>query len=123
MSEATVSNQTSREVVDLLVARGISASRIAGLLRVSRSYISRVKAGTRSLTLDHLATLEAELRIPVPLLLMEAIPRARVSPKLRPLYDATVKLLHDTALGVSRTTSRRKPRSTGSKRVRRARAA
>ena len=122
MPEAPASNRTSREVVDLLVARGIPALRIAGLLRVSRSYISRVKAGTRSLTLDHLATLEEELRIPVPLLLMEAIPRERVSRNLRPLYDATMKLLHGTALRASRTT-RRRPRSTGSKRERRAKAA
>jgi len=93
MGDYRVSNRFSRDVVELLVSRGMNLTGIAALLDVSKSYISRVRSGTRSLTLDHLATLEEELGRPVALLLMEAIPRESVSAKARPLYDATWRLL------------------------------
>jgi transcriptional regulator with XRE-family HTH domain len=97
MSERTVSNRFSRDVVELLTSRGMNLTEIAKLLGVTKSYVSRVKAGKRSFTLDHLAVLEKELGRPAPLLLMEAIPRETVAPKARPLYDATIKLLRRMA--------------------------
>ena len=75
----------------------MSLTHIAKLLGVTKSYVSRVKAGKRSLTLDHLAVLEMELGRSVPLMLMETIPRETVAPKARRLYDATIKLLRRMA--------------------------
>jgi len=61
MSERMVSSGFSQDVVELLISRGMSLTHIAKFLGVTKSYVSRVKFGKRSLTLDHLAVLEMEL--------------------------------------------------------------
>lgn len=83
----------SSGIVNLLVDRGMNLTEIAELIGVTKSFISRVKSGQRSLTLDHLARFERALGEPIPWLLMRAIPPESVSPELRPLYKATMKLL------------------------------
>ena len=93
MADRSVSARLSRDVVTLLIERGYTLTRIAGLLDVTKSFISRVKAGTRSFTLEHLAVLERELGEPIPWLLIDSIPAESVSPELRPLYEMTRKLL------------------------------
>jgi len=97
MKEPAVSSRISRDVVNLLVSRGMTLTQIARTLGVTKSYISRVKAGTRNLTLDHLARLEEELGESLPVLLIKAVPRETVSPALWPLYESTLKLLDRTA--------------------------
>ena len=121
MNEPNVSNRFSRDVIDLLIERGMNVTRIASLLAVSKSYISRVKAGKRSLTLDHLAVLERKLGSPVALLLMESIPRDTVAPKARPLYDATLRLLRRMAEPVPRAS--RKPAPSPRRKPKQAKAA
>src|SRR5438034_9502498 len=96
MLKRTVSPQFSRDVVNLLVERGMTLSGIARLLRVSKSYISRVKSGSRNFTLDHLARIEREIDQSIPVLMVQAIPRNSLEPELRPLYDATIQLLQST---------------------------
>ena len=83
----------SSGVVELLCERGMTLTEIAKLIGVTKSYISRVKAGTRSFTLDHLVRLERAVGEPLPWLLVKSIPIASVSAELRPLYKATLKLL------------------------------
>lgn len=83
----------SQGTIALLCDRGLNLTQIAQLLGVTKSYISRVRAGTRSLTLDHLADLQLKLGEPIPLLLVNATPLSTVPPQLRRLYKATKKLL------------------------------
>jgi transcriptional regulator with XRE-family HTH domain len=84
-------SNVSAGVVSLLVDRGMTLTQIAKLLGVSKSYISRVGAGNRSFTLDHLIALEQAVGEPLPLLLLQAIPIESVRPELRPLYASTLK--------------------------------
>src|SRR5262245_59802967 len=82
----------SAGIVRLLVQRGTTLSRIAAMLGVSKSYISRVHSGQRSLTLDHLATLEQKTGEPLPFLFLKSMPRNLITPELRPLYRAALKM-------------------------------
>ena len=58
MKEYVVSCRISRDIVNLLISRGMIASKIAHTLGVSKSFISRVKAGTRNFTLNQLDSAE-----------------------------------------------------------------
>jgi transcriptional regulator with XRE-family HTH domain len=102
MTKPAVSTRISRDVVNLLVSRGMTLTRIAQTLGVTKSYVSRVKAGTRNFTLDHLARLEMELGESLPVLLIKAVPRETVSPALWPLYQSALELLENTGSGRSR---------------------
>lgn len=99
MAKYSVSTRFSRDVVTLLVNRGMSLTEIAEVLGVTKSYISRVKSGTRKFTLDHLEILEDFLQASLPVLIMEATPRESVRPELRPLHDMTLKLLRSVGSG------------------------
>ena len=113
MSKYAVSERISRDVVNLMVDRGMNLTEIARILGVTKSYISRVKTGTRKFTLDHLALLESALGASLPVLLVEAVPRELVKPELRRLHDMTLKLLQSTGSGVhgARTEGTKKRRA------------
>ena len=110
-----ISSRISRDVVNLLVDRGMTLTEIAKMLEVTKSYISRVKSGTRNFTLDHLAKLEQAVGESLPWLLIKAVPRDSVSPKLRPLYDSTLRLMETTGSGTRAAKrepqKKRRPRS------------
>jgi hypothetical protein len=86
----------SRDIINLLIERGSTPAEIAKTLGATKSFVSRVKSGSRSLTLEHLHALEVEHGEPMPWLLMDAIPLSSVPKELRPLYHATKKLLKPT---------------------------
>ena len=117
MTKPAVSTRISRDVVNLLVSRGMTLTHIAQTLGVTKSYISRVKAGTRNFTLDHLARLEMELGESLPVLLIKAVPRETVSPSLWLLYESALELLENTGSGnrPARNESRHKRRSARTK--------
>lgn len=91
--QKTISQRLSSDIIAMLLNRGFNAARIGAMLGVTKSFISRVKSGQRSLTLEHLAALEAEIGEPMPYLLIKSTPLEEVKPELRPLYRATLKLL------------------------------
>jgi transcriptional regulator with XRE-family HTH domain len=93
MAERVISSALSGDVIDLLIKRGMTASTIAELIGVSKSFISRIRSRSRSLTIDHLVALEAAVGEPLPLLLLEATPLKSVPPELRPLYKSTRQVL------------------------------
>jgi transcriptional regulator with XRE-family HTH domain len=115
MAKYAVSERISRDVVNLMHERGMTLTEIARILGVTKSYISRVKAGTRKFTLDHMATLEDALGASLPVLLVEAIPGHLVKPELRRLHDMTLELLKSTGAGSrgarSETSKKRRPRN------------
>ncbi|MBC8146024.1 MAG: helix-turn-helix transcriptional regulator [bacterium] len=83
----------SKGVVQMLVKRGLTLTAIAEMAGVTKSFISRVNAGTRSLTLDHLSKLEKTVGEPLPLLLLKSMSLDMVPKELRPLYRQTLKLI------------------------------
>ncbi len=99
MKEHTVSARMSRDIVNLLVERGMSQSSIAELLGVTKSFISRVRAGTRNFTLNHLGLLEEALGQSLPLLLIEAISTESFSTSLRHVFESSTGQLLETSTG------------------------
>jgi transcriptional regulator with XRE-family HTH domain len=93
MAERTVSSSLSGDVIDLLLKRGMTLTAIAEAIGATKSFVSRVKSRSRSLTIDHLTALEKELGEPLPLLLLEATPLDSIPPALQPLYRSTRKVL------------------------------
>jgi len=83
----------SQSAIALLIGQGRSLTDIARMLGVTKSYISRVNSGQRALTLEHLAALQEKTGQPIPLLVLNAMPRRSVRPDLLPLYDMTLKLV------------------------------
>ena len=99
MKEQTVSCRISRDIVNLLVNRGMTPLQLASALGVTRSFISRVKSGTRNFTLNHLSVLEELVGESLPILLIEAIPKEMVAPEHRPIHEACIRLLETTGAG------------------------
>ncbi len=93
MPERSVSSPLSGDVIDLLIKRGMTLGVIAEAIGATKSFVSRVKSRSRSLTIDHLTALEAKLGEPLPLLLLEATPADSIPPGLQPLYRSTRKVL------------------------------
>lgn len=93
MSEGIVSSSVSANVVELLLARGMTLADIAVAIGVTKSFVSRVKSRNRGFTIDHLMALEASLGEPLPLLLLKATPIDSVPDKLKPLYRSTARVL------------------------------
>lgn len=84
--------EISQGLINLLLSRGITPQEIAAATGVTKSFISRIKAGTRSFTLDHLVKLERFVGEPMPLLLMQAVPLDGLSPELKAMYRAATKV-------------------------------
>lgn len=78
----------SINVVNYLRDQGMTLKEIAGLMDVSESFISRVRNGHRSLTLQHLERLEKVLGKPLSIILMEATPVEATPRELATLYAA-----------------------------------
>jgi transcriptional regulator with XRE-family HTH domain len=106
MADRTVSSAISADVIDLLTKRGMTLTAIAQAIGVTKSFLSRVKARSRSLTIDHLVALEAVVGEPLPLLLLQATPLQSVPKQLRPLYKSTERALAGEMLKVKKPARR-----------------
>jgi transcriptional regulator with XRE-family HTH domain len=78
---ARASARFSAELIRQLVKGGRKQIQIAGMLQVTKSFISRVAAGQRALTLEHLAMLERVLGKPIALLVLEGTARVDDAPE------------------------------------------
>ena len=83
----------STGVVNLLVEQGMTLTAIAKLIGVTKSYISRVKSGERSLTLDHLGRLGEKTGQPLAFLLLKSMDPKSVPPEIKPLYRMAWKMM------------------------------
>ena len=106
MPDRIVSSRLSGDVIDLLLRRGMTMGDIARAIGATTSFVSRVKARSRSLTIDHLGALEAHPRQPLPLLLLEATPIHSVPRELKPLYRSTARVLRSGRRKTRATTTR-----------------
>ena len=83
-----VSSDVSAALVDYILKAGaISQDRLAEALEVSPAFISRIRAGERSFTVDHLASMEKLLEIPLGAILLAAVPLPKPSSKTRKLHQ------------------------------------
>jgi transcriptional regulator with XRE-family HTH domain len=74
---------TSAAVIEyILKERKLSQEQLAEILEVSASFISQVRAGQRSFTLDHLQTIEQRLDMPLGALLLATMKKAPRDHKL-----------------------------------------
>lgn len=92
-SKSTHSDAVSQFALAYLLKKGITASEVAEILGVTKSYVSRVKSGQRSFTIKHLTTLASETDEPLAFLFMKSMPIASVPSSMRPLYRSALKLM------------------------------
>ncbi len=88
------SREFSAEVIRYL-SQSRSLASIAQSLNVNRSYLCMVSKGQRSLTIEHLLTIENELGEGVAALVLEAI-LSRKSNETRAKYEGLLQLLKDS---------------------------
>jgi hypothetical protein len=88
-------------------------SRIADLLDVPKSFVTAVKAGRRSFTVEHMITLHEELGKSLPLLLIEEERKEDIPKHLIKLYEMTKAVLQGPRLA-SRKRATTRSRSTTS---------
>jgi transcriptional regulator with XRE-family HTH domain len=109
--DAKVSAQTSVRLVEFVLAqKQINQEELAELLEVSPSFVSRLRAGERSLTLDHLDLIGRKLEIPVGAMLLAAIappkPDARFE-KARQLAIAAIEQGDRTRAAIKASSAKR----------------
>lgn len=101
----------SAAVIDYILAeRQLSQEELAEILEVSASFISRVRAGKRAFTLDHLQAIEERLEMPLGAVLlatMRKTPRNKKLAKARELAVMALKSGDRAAKSIraSRTTT------------------
>lgn len=89
----------SAHIVRHLHDQGMTLKEIGSLMGVKESFVSRVRHGQRSFTLEHLTKLEKALGKPLPAILVHATPVESVPKELRPLYAAFDDFLAALASG------------------------
>jgi transcriptional regulator with XRE-family HTH domain len=83
-----VSSDVSAALVEYVLKAGdISQDRFADALEVSPAFISRVRAGERSFTVDHLASLEKLMDIPLGAILLAAVPLPKPRAETKKLHQ------------------------------------
>lgn len=81
----------------LRVQRALTLRQIGELVDLSESFISRVAAGERSFTIEHLNRFEQVLGAPLPVLLLEAVWQQQVTPDKRAMFDEGLRLIREAA--------------------------
>ncbi|HUT46857.1 MAG TPA: helix-turn-helix transcriptional regulator [Sedimentisphaerales bacterium] len=99
MKTKYVSVSASSAIVVQLHKEGFSQKRIADSMGVSESFISHVKQGRRSLTINRLSKLEESLETPLPLLFLKALDEKSIPKALRSQYKLLRQVfINSTAL-------------------------
>lgn len=88
LKSVQVDTDVSAKIIQQLQRKGMSLSQIGKLMDLSKSFVSRVKNGERSLTISRLSKLEEKLNLPLPLLFLGAIETQSMPNKLKKQYEA-----------------------------------
>jgi transcriptional regulator with XRE-family HTH domain len=83
----------SADLVKYLQTRGMTLRQIGEIMGLSESFVSRVAAKKRGLTIEHLLRLQDAMDKPLPLLLLEATSQDSVPAPLAPLYEKARQVL------------------------------
>lgn len=110
MMRRTRFNKTSSRVVDYLVEqRGLTQDEIARILRVDKSFVSRVRSAEREFSPDQIGTIADALGVPMGALLMAAVPLAKnLPPDRQKIVDMCVRLLGKTDAAITALRARPK---------------
>jgi len=92
-NQQKTNERISMNIVKLLQSRGLTLKQIGEMIGHTESYISRVARGQRSFTIEHLTSLEKQLREPLPVLLLKSIDKENLDKQMRPLYQHLKNLL------------------------------
>jgi predicted XRE-type DNA-binding protein len=98
----------SQMTIQLLEQQGMSQTEIAEFLEVSKSFISRVKGGTRSFTLQHLTDVGEKFDEPLSLLLFRMTPPESIKPEHRRLYNIVKRMIEPKPVRKKKTTTKQK---------------
>ena len=83
-----VSSDVSAAVVTyVLREKRLTQEELAEAIEVSPAFISRVRTGERSLTVDHLKALEGITGVPLGALLLAAVPLPEPTGKMKKLHE------------------------------------
>lgn len=103
-------NKTSAVLVDYLVEdRGLTQDDIAAILRVDKSFISRVRSAQREFSPLQIEMIADALNVPMGALLMAAAPLEKnLPPERQQIVDLCAKLLAKTDAAVTAIRSSRR---------------
>lgn len=88
-----ISTTLSADVVTYLVEKGITQADLATAIGVTEGHISHVRAGRRTLSEKQLEAMAKKLRVPLGVLLIEATRPKKVTPEMKPLFEATEAIM------------------------------
>lgn len=71
----------------VLREKQLTQEQLADALEVSPAFVSRVRTGERSLTIDHLTALEGITGVPLGALLLAAVPLREPKGKMKKLHE------------------------------------
>ena len=92
--ERYVDYRISADIVTYLRRhKGLSLAEIGELMGVDKTFVSKVLHGEHSLTLKRLRQLEKAIRMPLPLLLLEAVKSYSIPKELNAEYEALKSVL------------------------------
>jgi transcriptional regulator with XRE-family HTH domain len=110
-SRKQIEANLSADLVRHLQSEGMTLRRIGESMGLSESFVSRVAAKKRSLTIEHLLRLQDATGKPLPLLLLEATSQDSVPAPLAPVYEKAREVLA-AGLALEQSAKRRR-RKTG----------
>jgi transcriptional regulator with XRE-family HTH domain len=109
----TVSSDVSAALVEyVLREKGLSQEQLADAIEVSPAFISRVRTGQRSFSIDHLAAFEWLMNVPLGALLLAAVPIPKPRPELKRLHELARQAIEQgdsTASAIRHSTLAGKP--------------
>lgn len=94
--EFSVDARASSEILAFLAQhKGLTQRRIAGILNVHYSYVSKVLKCQRNLTLAHIAAISKALNMPMPVLLWKALQPKAASGRRKKACHEIDELFHE----------------------------
>jgi predicted XRE-type DNA-binding protein len=88
----------SANLVAMLKSRHMSYVQIGELLGVHKSFISQVASSKKNFTIDHLVQLEQKLGEPLPILLLKATQKEKLSEGMKHLYNKALQVFNESEI-------------------------
>ena len=93
----TTTSSISTDLVAYLRSKGKTLKQIGEMIGTGESFISRVGAGDRSFTLEHMEQFEQKLRKPIPVLLLESVWAKSIPASKKKAFNEALRLLEESA--------------------------
>lgn len=93
----TPTSSISQDLVAYLRENGMTLKQIGAMIGTGQSFISRVGAGGRGFTLEHMELFEQKLKKPIPVLLLESVWAKSVPRSKKKAFNEALRLLEESA--------------------------